>query len=143
MKNSLKIHSDDALPLLWTVGVMLGVVLFVLSFGFLFEPTVYENPGLAAYSAPPETRLVPLLRESDAPALVDLSETAEAPSTALARAQPMEQAKPAVRSTFRKRPQVTRRQGDPPRGGYSAQGKHAYRDWDSNRAWGGGLKGWF
>jgi hypothetical protein len=55
----------------------------------------------------------------------------------------MEQAKPTVRSAFRKRTQATRRQSDPPRGGYSAQGKHAYGDWDSNRAWGGGFKSWF
>lgn len=144
MKISLRVQADDRLPLLWAVGTTLGVIgFFVLSFRFLFEPTVFENPRLAAYSAPPETRLGPLLRQSDAPAIADLPELPQTPTTAVAQAQILEQAKPEVRPAFRRQSQVIRRQSDAPRSGYSAQGNYAYRDWSSSRAWGSGFKGWF
>jgi hypothetical protein len=142
MKKSSKAQADDWIPVLWAASATLGVLgIFAVSFHFLLQPTVYENPGLAAYSAPPETRLVPLPGKSDAPALSDLPELPQPASTALAQAQT--QAKPVARSPFRRRSQVTHRGNEQPRWGYSPQGNYAYRDWNSNRAWGGGFKSWF
>jgi hypothetical protein len=39
---------------------------------WLMQPRVFPNPGLAAYKPPPGTRLIPLPRKMDAPALVEL-----------------------------------------------------------------------
>jgi hypothetical protein len=144
MKKTSKVQADDWVPLLWTASTTLGVLgIFALAFHFLFQPTVYENPGLAAYSAPPETRLVPLPGKSDAPALADLPELPQPPSTALAQAQTNERAKPVAHPPFRRRSQATHRENQQPRWGYSPQGNYAYRDWNSNRALGGGFKSWF
>ena len=67
MKTGLP-NRDDMVPALCLVGVIAMVVggpyyaLFHLS-----KPTVYPNPGVAAYQPPPATRLVPLPHVSDAP----------------------------------------------------------------------------
>jgi hypothetical protein len=63
-----------ALPFLWTVGAIAALCgCFWLLVVYLSHPTVYSNPGLAAFTPPPRTRLLPLPREMDAPEVGDLA----------------------------------------------------------------------
>jgi len=77
-------------PVLGFLGALLtgAAGLFFVLFS-LCHPTIYPNPGAAAYAAPPATRLVPLARESTAPALAELPVVdPPSPLTAFAKAQP-------------------------------------------------------
>jgi hypothetical protein len=91
--------------------------LFFLIFS-LCQPTVYPNPGATAYVAPPATRLVPLPRQSTAPALADLPVVdPPSPLTAFAKAQPDDQ--PAKSETL---PPARKH----PRADAAASGQRAY-----------------
>jgi hypothetical protein len=81
--------------------------LFFLIFS-LCQPTVYPNPGVTAYVAPPATRLVPLARQSTAPAVADLPVVdPPSPLTAFAKAQPDDQpAKSETLPPARKHPRA-------------------------------------
>jgi len=74
----------------------------------LCQPAVYPNPRVAAYEGPPATRLVPLPRQSTAPALADLPVVdPPSPLTAFAKAQPDDQpAKSETLTPARKRPRT-------------------------------------
>jgi hypothetical protein len=145
MKRCIKVQTYEWTPPFLAASTILGIVgIFALSFYILFQPAVYENPGLAAYSPPQATRLVPLPRKSDVPELADLPELPEPPSTALAQAQTNDKpAKPVARPPFRRRLQGTHRDNEQPRLGYSPQWNYTDRDWNRNRAWSGGFKSWF
>jgi hypothetical protein len=145
MKKYPRAEADEWTVLFWATSVTLTMVtVFAISFRLLFQPAVYENPGLAGYSPPPGTRLVPLPRKTDAPQLADLPDlpppTSEPLSTALAQTQFADkQARPPA---VHKRPQVSRRENERTRG-YSSPGNYAYGDWSGNHAWSGGFKNWF
>jgi hypothetical protein len=105
MAGTLKLRSDDcAAPLLGVSGAVLAgaASLFSLIF-FLCQPAVSPNPGVAAYTPPAATRLVPLPRISDAPELP--AETSSG-LTALAQAQAGDQPAKPPRPAARKRPRV-------------------------------------
>ena len=101
------------------LGVLLAGAagLFFVLFS-LSHPTVYPNPGVTAYVAPPATRLVPLARQSTAPALADLPVVdPPSPLTAFAKAQPDDQ--PAKSETL---PPARKH----PRADAAASGQRAY-----------------
>ena len=79
---------ESGLPILWTVTAITAVFgcfwFFVL---YLSQPTIYPNPGVAAYTPPAGTRLLPLPRESNAPALAEIPEDSPSPLTTMAQAQ--------------------------------------------------------
>jgi hypothetical protein len=81
MVKQLKSQSDESvLPVFLILSAILTVVgsLWLLLFYFS-QPTIYPNPGLAAYVPPPGTRLLPLLRKSDAPELANLQDEPPSP----------------------------------------------------------------
>ncbi|HEV3371872.1 MAG TPA: hypothetical protein VG145_04945 [Xanthobacteraceae bacterium] len=96
-------------PVFGFLGVLLAGAagLFFVLFS-VSHPTVYPNPGVTAYVAPPATRLVPLARQSTAPELADLPVVdPPSPLTAFAKAQPDDQpAKSETRPPARKRPRA-------------------------------------
>jgi hypothetical protein len=142
-----------AVPVLGIAGTILAVCgLFLAALHSLAQPTVYENPGLAAYTPPAATRLVPLPRVSDAPELAQLPDLPSSPLTALAQAEATDKpatdkpasekpAKPAHQAVH-KHARAIPRGYDQQRSGY-AQQNYENRDWNSNRAWAGGFKTWF
>jgi hypothetical protein len=95
-------------PVFGFLGALLtgaAAVFFVLF--TLWQPTVYPNPGVAAYEGPPATRLVPLARTSTAPELADLPAVdPPSPLTAFAKAQPDDPAKTETYPPARKHPRV-------------------------------------
>jgi hypothetical protein len=148
-----KSPSDEwAAPLFWVLVTMLaGAACVFLLLYSLGQPKINPNPGLAAYTPPPGTRLIPLPRKSDAPELAELPPAPASPSplTALAQAQPSEQpAKHDVRLPVQKRPRAEPREYD--QRGF-AQWNYGYRggsnSWNNsgsnNRALSGGPKSWF
>jgi hypothetical protein len=150
-------------PLFCFLGAILaGAGCFFFLLYSLYQPTINPNPGLAAYVAPPSTRLVPLPRKSDAPELAALPADPPSPLsplTALAKAQPSdEQAKRDIRPPARKRPRPdfgeNDQRGYDQRGydqrGYDQRGFGFVQQWNygsrgsnNNRAWSGGPKSWF
>jgi hypothetical protein len=137
MAMTWKSQSDDLLvPLFWVLSVMsAGAACFFLLLYSLSQPRVYANLGMAAYSAPPGTRLVPLPRKSDAPELAELAPEPSSPLNALARAEESAQPKRAVRPQPPSRPRPEARERDQRRFGYAQQWNERYRDWNSQRAW--------
>jgi hypothetical protein len=89
MIKQLKSQSDESvLPLALILSTILAVVgCFWLLLFYFSQPTIYPNPGLAAYVPPPGTRLLPLLRKSDAPKLANLPDEPPSPLAALTQAQ--------------------------------------------------------
>ena len=81
MVKQLKSQSTEAvLPLFLILSAILAVVgCFSLLLFYFSQPTIYPNPGLAAYAPPPGTRLLPLLRMSNAPELVNLPDEPPSP----------------------------------------------------------------
>src|SRR6267142_2385234 len=72
----------------WTYPVMYSLIkLWLFAAGFfvflfwLYQPNVIENPGVAAYQPPPETRLVPLPRKMEAPEIIQIP-SADSPMVA-------------------------------------------------------------
>lgn len=141
MVKTWKPQTDElVLPIFLITSAMLAVggAFFLLIFS-LSQPTIYSNPGVAAYTPPPRTTPLPLPRKSDAPELTELSDEPTSPLTALAQAQTSgKQVKPIARPPVRKHPRSDPREIDQRRWGYPQQGNYEYRDWYDNRAWGGG-----
>jgi hypothetical protein len=139
---------ERALPLLWTVLAITGVVAcFWFSLFYLSRPTSFPNPGLAAYTPPPGTRLLPLPRVSDAPELADVPIEPTSPLTAMAQAQTSQkQAKDPP--SAHKRPRTVPRETEQRTLGYAPQW-NGYGSWEGNRSpsggprLSGGPKSWF
>src|SRR3954453_12632873 len=83
MATTHKPQIDDSLPILNALAVTLGLTaaLFLLLY-WVRPPKVFENAGLAAYQPPPEPRLEPPPRVSDAPQMAALQEEKAAPVVA-------------------------------------------------------------
>jgi hypothetical protein len=58
------------------MGYLIGYLAFIAGIFFLLywqlQPAAIANAGKAAYVPPPQTRLIPLPRKMDAPALVEI-----------------------------------------------------------------------
>jgi hypothetical protein len=133
MVKQLKSQSDESvLPVFLILNAILAVVgsLWLLLFYFS-QPTIYPNPGLAAYVPPPGTRLLPLLRKSDAPELANLQDEPPSPLAALAQAQDQKMfERPA-----RRRPRVAIRENEHWISDYGQQSNSGHGDWSGNRPW--------
>jgi hypothetical protein len=138
-------NDQSAVVQFWIISLVLaGAACIFLPLYSLTQPTVYANPGLAAYTPPPATRLVPLARKSDAPELVDLPDIPPSPRSAFAQAQMEEKpAKTDIRPPAHKRPRVDRRDDEQRRLDNAQQWDRGYRDWNSKRVLSGGPKTWF
>jgi len=134
------------MALLWSLSAALAVAgcLGLLLYSLL-QPSAFPNSGLAAYTPPPGTRLLPLPRKSDAPELAALA-SQEEPTPLGARAQgerddirtPKRNAERPVRK--RSHPPVRHRE---PREQYARQWNNGWRsDWRSN-SWSGSSGPWF
>jgi hypothetical protein len=136
---------DWATPVLGVLAVMVaGAACVFLLLYDLSRPTISPNPGVAAYTPPPATRLVPLPRRSDAPALADLPGDPESPLTALAQAPASDQpVKRHIPPPVRKRPRGDPRDDAQRKSGFVQQWDYGYRGWNNNRAFSGGPKSWF
>jgi hypothetical protein len=146
MAETWKSPSDEwAVPLFWFLSMILaGAACLFLLLHSLSKPTEYANPGIAAYTPFPSTRLLPLPRKSDAPELAELPAEPPSPLSALAQAEASEkQTTRDVGPPARKRPPVDPRKYDQQRFGYAQQWNDGYRDWNKNRAWSGGSRSWF
>jgi hypothetical protein len=134
-------RSDEwALPFLWTVGAVAALCgCFWLLVVYLSQPTVYPNPGLATYTPPPGTRLLPLPRKMDAPEVGDLAGDPPSPVNAVAQAQTNEKRAKSASAAVRKRTRVIPREHDEPALGY-AQQWNGYGGWNGNRTWNAGRK---
>jgi hypothetical protein len=143
---ALKSPGDDwATPVLGAVGVVVaGAAALFLVLYELCQPTVSPNPGLAAYTPPPATRLVPLARQSDAPELTELAPDPASPLTALAQAQAGDPpAKHDVHPPARRHTRVDPGDYDQRKLGYVQQWDFGYHGWSNNRTISGGPKSWF
>jgi hypothetical protein len=136
---------DWAAPVLGVLAVILaGAACVFLLLYDLSQPTISPNPGVAAYTPPPATRLVPLPRKSDAPVLADLPGDPESPLTALAQAQASDQpVKRHIPPPVHKRPRGDPRDDAQRKPGFVQQWDYGYRGWNNNRAFSGGPKSWF
>jgi hypothetical protein len=96
----------------------------------LCQPAVHPNPTVAAFEGPPATRLVPLPRQSTAPALADLPVVdPPSPLTAFAKAQPDDQpAKSVTPAPAPKRPRAD-------------ANAYSQRSFDSPQPWSFGSQG--
>ena len=136
--------NEIAQPILWTVTAITMVIgCFWFFVFYLSQPTIYPNPGLAAYTPPAGTRLVPIPRKSDAPDLADIPESSPSPLTAMAQAPLREK---EVKD-LRKHAHAIPREAEQPMVGYPQQWSG-----DSNRGnsrvpssprMTGGPKSWF
>jgi hypothetical protein len=151
MAKTLELQSDEwAAPLLSVLCAILAAAAgFFLLLYFHCQPTLTFNPGLAAYTPPPATRLVPLPRQSTAPELAELPPAAASPAlnassalTALALAQPSDPPTKPARPHVHKRPRAEPSEHDQRNFGFAQQWNSGYRGWSDNRA-AGGSKSWF
>lgn len=151
----LKSQSEESdIALFCVLGVLLaiGLSLSYLMFSLL-QPTRVSNPGMAAFD-PGATRLVPLPRKSDAPALAELPAAPPTPNTPAlnALAQVNEPpAKPEAKPAGHRRGAAK----SAPRRDPTPQWNSPYRDWNDShgwsdnravtdsRGWHGGPKSWF
>jgi hypothetical protein len=142
---------ESAQPLLGTVTAIATVIgcfwFFVL---YLSQPTIYPNPGLAAYAPPTGTRLVPPPRESDAPDLAEVPKNSPSPLTAMAQAQLREkEVQKDVKAVpqVRKHSRTTPREAEQPIVGYAQQwsgdGNRESSRVPSSPRLTGGPKSWF
>jgi hypothetical protein len=134
-----------AAPVFGVLGVIVaGTVCLFLVLYELCQPTISPNPGIAAYTPPPATRLVPLARQSDAPVLTDLAPDPASPLTALAQAQASDQpVKRDAHPPARKHTRVDPGDYDQRKLGYVQQWDFGYHSWSNNRTISGGPKSWF
>ena len=131
-------------PLFWVLSALLAgaACLFLLLYS-LCQPAINLNPGVAAYTPPSGTRLLPLPRKSDAPELAELPPDPPSPLSALAQAQTSDPpAKREIRLPARKRPHSDPHEYDQ-RGLGFQQWNFGYRGWSNNRVWRGTPKSWF
>jgi len=143
---ALKSPGDEwAAPVFGVLGVMVaGAACLFLVLHELCQPRINPNPGVAAYTPPPATRLVPLARASDAPALADLPPDPASALSALAQAQASDlPVKRDAHPPVRKRVRVDPRDDDQRKLGYVQQWDFGYRGSSNNRTFSGGPKSWF
>src|ERR1700730_6622677 len=136
MAETWKSQSDEwVVPLFWFLSVILAgaACLFLLLYS-LSNPTEYANPGIAAYTPPHGTRLLPLPRKSDAPELAELPAEPASPLTALAQAQTSQKGAMSE-PPARKRPRVATPENDQRTSDYGQQWNYGFGAWTSNRAW--------
>jgi hypothetical protein len=139
---------DYDVALLWGFGAATAVAsCLVVLLLFLMQPEKYPNPGLAAYTPPPGTRLLPLPRKSDAPELAELppSPQEESPLHALAQVRPPEGEVKEVKHArpARKRSRTASRPREQREAGYARPQWNGWRnDWNAN-SWNGGSGSWF
>jgi negative regulator of sigma E activity len=139
-------NDEWATPVVWFLSAAAagaGCVFLVLY--ALVQPMRLPNPGLAAYTPPPGTRLLPLPRESTAPELAEGPRLDDAsPVAALALAE--KTGRPARREStkpVRKRVRVEPRRYEQREAGFSQQwNDEGSRDWNRDHGWGGG-RSWF
>lgn len=131
-------------PVFLLLSVMLaGAAGLFLLLHSLCQPTVHPNPGVAAYVAPPGTRLVPLPRDSTAPELADLPVVdPPSPLTAFAKAQASDQPS-ETRPPARKRPRADPNEHGQRGFGFVQQWDSGSRGSGNNHVWSGGPKSWF
>jgi hypothetical protein len=139
-RQSILDTDECALPFFWGVGTIAALTCaFWFLVVYLSHPTVYPNPGLAAYSPPPGTRLMPLQRQTDAPELVELDVEPSSSVTAVAQAQTSEKhAKPSRGAVHKRVRAIPRENGE--RGLGYAQQWNGYGDWNRNGGWSTGRK---
>jgi hypothetical protein len=129
-----QLQNDEWAPsVFWIVSAITATVgcFWFLIFD-LSQPTMYPNPGLAAYTPPPGTRLLPLPRRSEAPELADLPNEPPSPLTALARV--LDQHEMMSEPPARKRPRVAAGENERRTSDYGQQWNYGYGDGNSNRA---------
>lgn len=83
-----------------------GIAVFLAS-----QPTYFPNPGMAAYTPPPATRLIPLMnRKMDAPLQIAAGEPGEPVLNAMAAAglKPPTKPNPEAKTGFRKQREANR-----------------------------------
>jgi hypothetical protein len=148
-------------PSFWLISTIISVVgcFWFLLFSLL-SPTVYPNPGLAAYTPPPMTRLVLLPRTGDLPEMIPEPAIPSYPpsaSAAFAQAEPdQEQTKEAAppaqkrpRAVSQKRPRAISHDsgehafGYAPSFGYARPRDYQYRWWTNRPRQTGNQKSWF
>jgi hypothetical protein len=116
---------------------------------FPYQPKINPNSGVAAYTPPPGTRLIPLPRRSDAPELVDLPADLPSALSALAQAQTSDQhAKADARPPARKRPRADPGEYDQRKVGFGQQWNFGHSGWsnsgwNNNRSWSSNSRSWF
>jgi hypothetical protein len=119
----------------WSLSAILVVFGALSLFLFYFShPATYPNPGLAAFSPPPGTRLLPLPRKSDAPEIADLPDEPPSAVAALAQARGS-QTELIFKPPVRKRPLLATRDNEQRTVGLGQQWNNEYDGWNSNRAW--------
>jgi hypothetical protein len=107
-----KTNYDGSLSTLGVLSVMCAVtVAFFMTLNWLMQPKVLENPGMAAYHAPPGTRLVPLPRQSDAPELASLPENSATSYAEALTPPPSDPPKPVKQA--RKKPPAPKKSRQP------------------------------
>ena len=147
---ALKSPGDEwATPVFGVLGAMVaGAACLFLVLYELCQPTINPNPGIAAYTAPPATRLVPLPRQSDAPELADLApDPKSVPASALSALAQAQASDPPVKRDAhppaRKHARVDPGDYDQRKLGYAQQWDFGYRGSSNNRTFTGGPKSWF
>jgi len=144
---------ESALPLVGIVSAIAAIIgclwFFVL---YLSQPTIFPNPGLAAYTPPVGTRLIPLPRDSDAPELAEVQAELPSPRSAMVQASVSAMAQAQPRQTevkappqVRKHHHATSREAEQQIAGYAQQwsgGKVSTRA-PSGPHLTGGPKSWF
>ena len=72
-RRQIAVHEAWTIPVM---GYLIGYLAFMAGIFFLLywqlQPAAIANAGKAAYVPPPQTRLIPLPRTMDAPALVEI-----------------------------------------------------------------------
>ena len=128
-------QSDErVLPLFWLIGVITAIVgCFWFMLFQLSQPAIYANPGAAAYTPPPGTRLIPLLRKSDAPEVAYFPDAPASPLTAFAQAQ-TDQRGAMSEPPARKRTRATTPENDQRTSDYGQQWDYGYGAASGNRA---------
>jgi hypothetical protein len=127
---------------LWYLAALIGAgACFFLALHAIYQPTVYANPGLAAFHPPPGTRLIPVPGKHDAPILAAMPDVVspQGPegSTALAEAKPNES--PAKRDTHAlKHPRVARDRSQAP-----SNNPYQYQWRGGNSPWHVASQPWF
>jgi hypothetical protein len=134
-----------AAPVFGVLGIIVaGAAGIFLMLQELCQPTINPNPGVAAYTPPPATRLVPLARASDAPELADLAPDPASALSALAQAQASDRRVTRdARSPARKHTRVDPGDSDQRKAGYVQQWDFGYHGSNNNRTFSGGPKSWF
>lgn len=146
MRDNLRpAKGDYDIALCWGLGAATAVAGCVgLLLLFLMQPDKYPNLGLAAYTPPPGTRLLPLPHKSDAPELAELPAQEPAALNALAHAKtvdvevtraPDRQGRKRTRSASRPREQREAGDARPQWNGWR-------NEWNGN-FWNGGSRAWF